>query len=184
MSLRDDMDRGMSNVRNVHIQHLLGLGVPGASIARLGERQMPFGVLSIGHDDAGVWWPDDEGRPCVVVPVVERGEVIDVVAFNSSEPHRWWWRLGNASMLGADLLNTCFPEGGLRIVSTPLHWIAAAGEALCVLNWSAPDTEFSPLRDWDVLHVDSPLLAERLRKRLSRPLHVPTISLDMMEQAA
>lgn len=169
--------RACANVRQMHIDRLRALGVSPAALATLGARQLPFGALMIETDDAGRWWPDDAGFPAMVVPVVERGEEIDIIAFRTDAPARWWWRVGIAAMLGADLLDLTFlPGDRLHVVSTPIGWIAAAGEAVCILDWDCPDLELAPLRDRDELVCDSHMLAARLRKRLSQPRRVPSIT--------
>lgn len=172
-------DRACANVRQAHIDRVLQYGVAPAALATLGTRQLPFGALTIDIDDAGRWWPDDDGFPAMVVPVIERGELLDVIAFRTVEPARWWWHLGVAEMLGYDELNcSVWPGDRLRVVSTPLDWIAAAGEAVCVLDWSLSDHEISPMRDRAGLDCDSPMLAARLRKRLAQPRRVPPIRVE------
>jgi hypothetical protein len=180
MSLLDDCNRAMSNVRQAHIDHVLALGVSPEAIAGLGTRQMPFGVERIGTDDAGRWWPDPEGKPAVVVPVIEWGELIDIVAFRSSQPARWWWRVGCGSILGADVMErSVWPGDKLLVVGTPLAWIAAEGQACCILDWGLPDCEVAPLRDQNELVCDTAILAARLRRRLSQPRRVPPITVEM-----
>lgn len=169
--------RACANVRQAHIDRVRQYGVSPYALATLGERQLAFGAMTIDIDDDGRWWPDDDGFPAMVVPVIERGELLDVIAFRTVEPARWWWRIGVAEMLGYDVLNCIvWPGDRLRVVSTPLDWIAAAGEAVCILDWSLPDHELSPMRDRAGLDCDSAMLAARLRKRLSQPRRVPPIS--------
>lgn len=176
MCLRNDCARATANVRQTHIDHLLRLRIPGEAIAHLGQYQMPFGIEQIETDDAGRWWPSPEGTTALLLPVIERDETVDIVAFHSSQLTRWWWRIGCGSMLGADLLNDGWPIGPLRVVSTPLDWLRVGGDAVCILDWSCPDYELSPMRDREELVCDSPMLAARLRKRLSQPRKVPRIS--------
>lgn len=180
IDLAADCARASSNIRQAHIDRLLALDVPPEALADLGTRQLPFGADCIGVDDSGRWWPDPEGTSAIVLPVVEHGEVIDIVAFRSSQPARWWWRAGCASMLGQDLLDrSVWPGDKLLVVGTPLAWIAAAGQACCILDWGLPDYEIAPLRDRNELVCDTPLLAGRLRKRLAQPRRVPPISIQM-----
>lgn len=172
-----DLKAALANTRQRHIDRLLALGVSPAALATLGSRQLPFGALTIDVDDAGRWWPDAAGFPAMVVPVRERGEDMDIIAFRTDAPARWWWRIGCASMLGADLLAcTYLPGDRLDVVSTPIGWIAAAGEAVCILDWDCPEYELSPLRDRDELVCDSPMLAARLRRRLSQARRLPAIT--------
>lgn len=93
MPLHDDLDRALRNVGQVHLDHVRALGVTPEAVASLGLRQLPFGVERISVDDAGRWWPDGDGKPALVVPVIEYGEPLDIVAFHSSQPTRWWWRI-------------------------------------------------------------------------------------------
>jgi hypothetical protein len=177
MSLQNDLDRALSNTRTAHIDHVRALGASPAAIVTLGSRQLPFGVERIDVDDAGRWWPAETGKPALVVPVIERGEPIDIVAFRSSQPARWWWRIGVGGLLGHDVLNRdIWPGDELAVVSTPIAWISAAGEAVCILDWDLPDHELSPMRDFHGIHCDTPILASRLRKRLAQPRKVPPIS--------
>lgn len=122
-----DLEAACANVRQPHIDRMLSLGVSPAALATLGARQLPFGAMTIDTDDAGRWWPDRHGFPAIVLPVRERGDDIDIIAFRSTAPARWWWRIGCGSMLGADLLNDGWHEYPLSVVSTPLAWICAAG---------------------------------------------------------
>jgi len=173
-----DCARASSNVTTAHINRVRAAGVEPEALARLGMRQLPFGALSIGTDDANRFWPDPDGFPAMIVPVYERGVMIDVIAFRTAEPARWWWRIGCAAMLGYDVLNaSVWPGDRLRVVTTPLGWLAAAGEAVCLLDWSLPDHELSPMCDFAGLDCDTPFLASRLRKRLSQPRRVPPISI-------
>lgn len=176
--LRRDEQVALRYTNQAHLDRLFSLGVTVEALATLGLRQLPFGAMSISTDDAGRWWPDDDdGFPAIVVPVREYGETIDIIAFRTTAPARWFWRLGCGTMLGADILHRGYwPGDKLHLVTTPIGWLAAAGEAVCILDWSLPDHELSSLRDYDELICDSPLLAQRIRKRLSQPRRVPPIS--------
>lgn len=179
MSLDDDCARALAQTRQEHIDHLLRLGVTPEAIAGLGYYQLPFGVDRIDVDDSARWWPVEDGKAALLIPVYERGEMIDIVAFRSSQPARWWWRVGCGSLLGADLLNDGWHEDAVRVVSTPLDWLAVGGDAVCVLDWQCPDYELSPMRDRDELACDTPILAARLRRRLAQPRKVPNITHDI-----
>lgn len=171
-----DCEAACANVRQPHINRILALGVPPNELALLGERQLPFGVLTIDTDDAGRWWPDPAGWDAIVMPVIERGAIVDVIAFHSTRPARWWWREGCGSLLGADVLNDVWPIGPLHVVSTPIGWLAAGGNAVCILDWDCPDCELSPMRDREEIVCDNQMLAARLRRRLAQPRKVPLIS--------
>lgn len=181
MNLHEEMSQAVFDVGQRHIDVLLGLGVPGVKLAELGSFQMPFGVAMAATNSEGYWWPDDEGAPRLLIPCYERGEVVDIVAMKPQTPDVWWQRTGQATLLGADLLATCVKDYPIDIVSTPLDWLAKGGEAVCVLNWSAPYHELSPLRDWPELLVDSVRLSKLVRQYLTRPNPIPKITLKLKE---
>src|SRR3546814_2477738 len=95
MSLRDDCARATANVRQAHIDHLLRLRIPGEAIAHLGQYQMPFGIEQIETDDAGRWWTSPDGATALLLPVIERDETVDLVAFHSSPTAPLWWQIGS-----------------------------------------------------------------------------------------
>lgn len=182
IDLAAELQAATSNIRQPHIDRLVALGVSGRALATLGSLQLPFGALRVSVGPRGLFWPDPDGLPAIVVPVIEYvgpfrvPEAIDMIAFRTTDPARWWWRTGHGAMLGADLLRDPWPVGPLFVVSTPLAWIAAGGAAVCVLDWDCPDTELFPLRHQPELVCESPRLAARLSRRLSRPQRLPRIS--------
>ncbi|MGN6690105.1 MAG: hypothetical protein ACTHJU_04085 [Sphingopyxis sp.] len=181
MNLNEEMQQAVSDVGQRHIDALLGAGVPPASLAGLGQRQMPFGVAMVCHGDDRLWWPDDGGTPHLIIPCYERGKIVDLIAMKPSRPDVWFHRNGLAVLLGADLLSTCVKDFALELVTTPLDWLASGGDAVCVLNWAAPFHELSPLRDWPELRVDTVRLSRAVRQYLSRPNPIPKITLNLKE---
>ncbi|MFN3619607.1 hypothetical protein [Sphingorhabdus sp.] len=174
MTLERDLMAAQRNVRQVHIDRLLDLGLTSPALAKVGYSQLPFGVLRIATDDAR-WWPDPEGFSAMVVPVLENGREIDIVAFRTHQPARWWWRIGCATFLGADLLHSLWEDGPLRIAATPLEWLREGGEALTILDWDAPYFDLIPLLSRERLICADDLLAARLGKRLADRPQLPSI---------
>lgn len=181
MNLADEIEQASADVGTRHIRHLLDLGVPRESLATLGARQVPFGVAMVSWNDEGFWWPDDNGVPRLLIPCFERGDVVDIVALKAAEPDVWFHRTGQATILGADRLDTCVKVGALDVVSTPMDWLAKPAEAVCVLNWAAAYHELSPLRDWPELRVDTVRLARAVRQYLERRHPIPKITLNLKE---
>lgn len=182
MNLREEMEQAVSDVGKRHIDAVRATGVSPASIASLGARQPPFGVALIAHGDDGLWWPDDNGVPRLLIPCIERGEYVDIIALKPAEPDVWFHRTGAAAILGADNLATCIKDYPLDVVTNPMGWLALGGDGVCILNWSAPYHELSPLRDWPELRVDSPRLGNIVRRHLMHPHPIPTISLASKDQ--
>ena len=70
------------------------LGVGAAVVRGTG-----IGLASAGfHGD--FWEPEEDGQHVVTVPVIEDGVVIDIVAFRTDVPNRWWIRSGCGKALG------------------------------------------------------------------------------------
>lgn len=180
-TLNDELAKSIANVETKHIRHLIGLGVPPSAIAEIGARQPSFGVLRIEHGGDGLFWPAETGFTAMVLPVLERSpraclpSVVDLVAFRSARPSKWWWRIGAGALLGSELLSDHWLSDPLLVVSTPVAWLRAAGEAVCILNWDCSDFELSPLRDRQELRCDTAELAAKLRDRLMKPKSVPRI---------
>lgn len=174
MKLERDLLAAQSNVRQSHIDRVLDLGLTSEAVAKVGRNQLPFGVLRIATEKER-WWPDPQGFWAMVVPVLENGREIDIVAFRTDQPTRWWWRIGCAPFLGADLLHSLWDDGPLRIAATPLDWLREGGEALTILDWDAPYFDLIPLLNRERLMCADDLLAVRLRKRLANRPELPSI---------
>lgn len=174
MTLQRDLMTALHNVRQAHIDRLLELGLTSQAIAKVGYSQLPFGVLRIATEE-GRWWPDPEGFSAMVIPVLENECVIDIIAFRTDQPARWWWRIGCATFLGAEHLQSLWGDGPLRIAATPLEWLREGGEALTILDWDAPYFDLMPLLSRERLICADDLLAVRLRKRLVNRLQLPSI---------
>ena len=82
--------------------------------------------------------------PRLIIAVRERGILIDMVAISSGNRNQWSLRRGMGYMLGLDHLNRILQERGwgadahevLRVYSTPMDWLAAGGNGICVLDWN------------------------------------------------
>lgn len=181
MNLNSEMEQAVADVGTRHIHHLLDLGVPRKNLALLGAQQAPFGVAMIKWNNEGIWWPDDNGVPRLLIPCYERGEIVDIVALKAAEPDVWFHRTGQAVILGADRLATCVKLGTLDVVSTPMDWLANPFKVVCVLNWAAAYHELSPLRDWPELRVDTVRLARAVGLYLERRHPIPKITLNLKE---
>jgi hypothetical protein len=173
--LSAELVAAVARVRQPHLNRLCALGVPAQAIVRLGAEQPPFGVSRIRTLEDGLFELDADGADALIIPVMQirqgdwcgfdmsHPEVVDMIALRTAEPDRWWWRVGTGWALGTEHLGCDAP---LRVVATPLDWIAAAGRALCILDWSAPGW------CWDLLRSELQLILpdDRLRRRLRNAL--------------
>jgi hypothetical protein len=177
------------NVRQVHIDRLRALAVSLRWIA--GASTFPFGVA---HCEAsgGLYQPLDADAPLhLVLPVLDEGVLVDLVAFRTTAPDSWLLRTGNGFALGlqqgldpwlwyapADL-NARPPKHQVgkptRIFSNPLEWLQGEGDGLCVLDWGSP--EFYRLDALRAVTVTDNETAKLLTDALARPARLPAIAL-------
>lgn len=118
------------------VRRLQDMGVPSDLIAVLsGAGDIGSARVSLSGD---LWEPDGPDAR-LLVGVREQGVLVDAVAIASHEPDQWALRVGEGWCLGYDAWLTC--EIGcahaLRLHGTPLAWLRAGGEGLCVLDWRA-----------------------------------------------
>ena len=98
-------------------QELIALGVP-ADITSF------IGAVEIRPSD-GLYEPDPGGEPAWVIPCFHDNETVDLLAFKSDEPSRWWLRLGACAFLGGDALGDVVMDEPVRVFRTPLTWLQA-----------------------------------------------------------
>lgn len=168
--------------RFVHARALNRLGVSSSTIADLRRQHWGWGVVNASAGDDGLYLPGS-GEPHLVLPVIENGDLIDLVAFRSATPERWLLRTGQGWALGLERglePHTWHPETLLSC--NPLDWLRADCEGLCVLDWGAPETHY--LVGVPHLECSTPELAGLLRGALSKPVRLPTISIKENRLAA
>lgn len=136
------------------------------------------GSHPIAARDDGTFELADDGRNAIIVPAgahspIDGGweDIFDLVAFYLDQPGRWWVRAGEA-LLGENHLRDRFEDRRpARLVETPLDYLKAAGDAVCVLDWDHADPReaFAGLA---VVECATHDLGRRLKRRiadLSRP---------------
>lgn len=184
IKLQEELDRACNNVRQQHLDHLPALGVKASVVAELGYNQAPFGVAKIQELSDGLYEPSSDGDPAMLMPVVERGGLVDIVAIQTARPERWLWRIGQGWALGLDNIMPRWDDSPFPVYATPVEWLAHAGDGLCILDWSAPDLEIEQIRLREGLSASNQMLAARLRKLLSRPRWLPEIQTMEAQHAA
>lgn len=149
-----------------HVDHLVGIGVPESTTIMLG-------CCTI-ETDGDLFTPAEAGRPCVICPVIDGGEVIDLCAFRPSEPHRWWLRLGGHWAIGADALDRLGVGQEMSVYRTPLDWLRAGAPetGLCIFDWQLAARKLSGVQ----LLADSLEHGHELARRLTLPEVRPSIS--------
>jgi hypothetical protein len=120
--------------------------------------------------------PHEDGVPALIVPAVEQGEIVDLVAcaFGSRLMRT---RCGIARLLGHDHVvdRTFFSNEQVEVFEDAFAWVKAAGEGVVVIDW-----QFGPslLRDLPALRCAHAETATRLRDAFVRPPPYPPIHLN------
>lgn len=172
--LQSEMWASVQRVRGEHITRLLDLGCQPAALAALGSEQPPFGFGRARLIRGGFYEPDDMGDPVVIVPVFDWlgavPGVVDLIAWQTSRPRRWAWRIGTGWALGEHLLEY---GDAVRVVETPLEWLASGGRAFCPLDWDAPASCWARLRSGPKLIFADDLLKSKVRAAIARSVQMP-----------
>ena len=181
LDLEAEMFAATARVRQIHLDHIIALGVPAGAIASLGSRQPVFGVGRARLGSDSLFEPDADGVAVVVQPAMiadpEPGDhgIRDLIAWRSSDPSRWWWRDGGGWLLGEHLLEDRGEP--VACVETPLDWLKVGGEALCILDWTAPPQCWASLRHGPALRFTCPNLRARVRNHLTQSIRLPGMEL-------
>ena len=177
--LEAEMWAAVEAVRLPHIRRMEALGVPLRAIAEVGEHLPPFGVARVRWLPDGLYEPDPDGETACIMPVPaaerELGELglLDLVAFSTSQPSRWSWRTGLGWLLGEHVLD----DDDVAVVETPVQWLARKADAVCILNWDAPASCWSALRQIPCLHFENETLGARVMRRLREAVVLPRMEI-------
>lgn len=164
------------SVCETDLAHLRRLGALNAGVAAFGMVMHQFGLMRIADGEDGLFHPDPDGRRSLVLPVVEDGELIDLVSFSTSTPDNWRLRTGLGTALGLhDGWCHCWPDE-VQLHRNPLQWLRGGCSGLCVVDWDAPD--LIRLNDLPSITVDDEALRGQLRKALLRPIRLVPIHLN------
>ncbi|MCT2559243.1 hypothetical protein N0B51_09625 [Tsuneonella sp. YG55] len=176
-----EMEAAASRVRLPHLERLRALGVPYESLGALGRDEHTFGAGRAVLGSDGLFQPDEHGEPVVIQAVNDdlvrkHGEVglIDLIAWRTDEPARWWWRTGSAWALGFELLDGDEP---VVVVATPCDWLAAAGRACCILDWSERSPAWPAMRAGPPLSFTNDTLRQRVRNALVATAPLPSMEI-------
>lgn len=141
--------------------------------------------VAVGKIEGDSWMPAEDGGNLIAIACTTAFEcghrIDDIVAFSPRRPESWALRAGVSWALGEDYfkdkISAQFWDGAdatVRIVATPLEWLAAKGAAACVLNWRNREV-FNELRQ--AMQIEAaPELADFLKSRLSRADVIPRIT--------
>lgn len=165
-------------VRVPDVARIRAMGMLNPGLLAVNERHHPFGITSVTDAGGGQYVPDPDGSRALIVPVYDCGELVDLVAFNTITPERWLLRHGLGWALGLEEGLERFRWGDpLPLHKTPLDWLKAGCDGLCVIDWEAP--EVSTLADFPTLLIRDDALERRTIAALTKPSRLPQIAKDI-----
>ena len=172
------------NVRRSHQDWLAAHGVsPIAIYCPFPRLHGHFGVCRAQFHD-NTYSPAPDGKPVIVMGVSEHPDegLIDLVAFEPSNPARWFLRLGNAVVLGLHNARLAlFEESPVLVHGTPLDWLRADCRGVVVLDWTADI--LSRLEGYGCLAADRET-GELLKKAFHRHINIPQVRVMEGQRAA
>ena len=113
-----------------------GEGVPRPMLTTCLGIDGMFGVSRVRTYQDGSYEPAEDGVGAIIIGVIEYDELVDLLAFRTTDPSRWWLRLGLAVYLGEEKVDyAAFMGTSLRLFSTPLSWLRAGCTGSVILDW-------------------------------------------------
>jgi hypothetical protein len=185
--LEAELFSGADRVRQPHLDRLGALGVTPAAVAALNRDWPAFGVVEAEVGTDGLFTPGG-GLVHIVMPVVDGGALIDLVAWRSDNPLRWWLRTGLGWLLNADpCLASRWDAQHLTLHSSPLDWLRACDQGAweaggVVLDFDAPD--LAALRNYDTIVCSDERVTALLKRTLAKPSRLPAILTKEVRDAA
>jgi hypothetical protein len=187
-----EMERAARALSFASCLALVDLGLSRRDLAELtGGGDIGRARVEIGR--GGLFQPIDAGlAPSIILPVVEGGELVDLLAFSPRAPDSWAMRRGAAWLLGADNI----PQAGnwetgartVQIFANPLEWLIGGGAGICVLAWTASAMRALGALGPDLtLIADSAALAGHIEQQIAAVQTLPRVIFDnslILEAAA
>lgn len=180
--LRQEMSSATGRITFQQAEKLRAFGLPMPSLIG----QSLIGTVHAEVDSRDFWTPIETGKPMVVTPLEERGEMLDLIAFDPSVPDVWYLRTGAGWALGCDAVADA-SEGWdadqhLTLHATPLDYLRAGCTGACVTQWTSESR--AGIRQVHWVDVASPKFARALRLELTRPPRIPEIEVKGMHSRA
>lgn len=136
-----------------------------------------YEVIGVANVVAGpsFYEPHEDGTPAVIVPAMEEGHLVDLVAcaFASRQMRT---RTGVARLLGYDRVVDCtfFEDETVEVFADPFAWLKGLCEGVVVIDWQLG---LPLLRDLPGLRCTCRATLERLHEAFERPNPYPTLTL-------
>jgi hypothetical protein len=152
----------------------------GVSETALHQWPGPVGVTAIETNLlGGIFDLAEHGRRAFIQPILSGPgftDIVDLVAWYPDNPWHWWTLCYTGVPLGDDQLYAAdYWQNPVMLRATPLDWLRAGGDGVCILNWKPPAQELRTVPELICETVDH---GEEVLLRLSAPMmHVPPITI-------
>lgn len=117
--------------------------------------------------------PHEDGIPAAIVPAIEDGDVVDLVAYAFGS-RQMRTRTGMARLLNHDFVvdRVFFSDESVEVFADAFAWLKGACRGVVVIDW-----QLGPplLRDLPALRSSCRATTERLRETFERPNPYPTL---------
>jgi hypothetical protein len=120
---------------------------------------------------------ESEGDPALIVPAIEHGAVVDLLAFDPRQPSEVATLDRRAVALGMDFVSSPWRAGGhsapIPVVTDMLSWLRAGGHAVFVVDHAAFQQRVQRLTDCLPLVAEDVDHGQALRDLLRPPTWTP-----------
>ena len=137
-----DFDHAYRNRSQEHRQHLADVGITFQAMLRAGD----LGVERIATTGR-LYMPAPDGFPALIMAIwspappsiycaIEDPEILDLIAFRTDDPGRWWHCIGEPDLiLGEDRYLDATQTGApLKVFDSPIAWLQGNCEGACILD--------------------------------------------------
>lgn len=188
--LASEMDRASFGLKFTAVTALRDMGV---ALGQILEWQSLYllGRMRVEFGRDGFWNPIDIGGvQALALPVLEGPMLVDIVAFSPLSPDIWALRRGDGRILGSGTGMADWDTGveEIRIFATPMEWMIAGGDGICVLTWDdRAIRDLMALGGKVRLMADSHALATHIEEQMRSVPMLPEVGVQaaqMMMEAA
>lgn len=188
--LASEMDRSILGMKFTAVTALRDMGMDVGQILRW-QSHYALGRMRVEFGRDGFWSPIDIGGvPALVMPVLDGPMMVDIVAFSPLAPDQCYLRRGDGRILGSGDGMPDWDTGieEIRIFATPMDWMIAGGDGICVLTWDERAIRDLMFMGGHVrLMADSYQLAAHIEEQMKAVPMLPDVGVQpaqMMMEAA
>jgi hypothetical protein len=141
----------------------------------------PTWGVSFVEIDTHNFTPAAGGKPAIIVPLFEDGALLDLIAVGLST-RSTRTRAGIATVLGQEWIDHAkATEATVRLFADPIEWLRNGRRGSVIVDWRS--ARFA-LSDVPGIACENELLAERIKRAMQQPVHLPKLFVREPHRAA